>query len=236
MKERTLYKTLVVGIIVLFIRMGVHPVIADYNTIKPISNDKTLYVGGTEFTAGIATYDIAVDKDNDYDNGTIIDSNIRLTSKYLPLFRKSVRNIDTSYIIEFLNQIIHLIEVKGIVDSNDLEEIVNSLDLNEKIIGIHFLCLLRSSGIGTAYARGILPFIFEFMFYNLIFDEAYIGPAIHADWDSPNADTYINTRKIYDDDSQKGYVFGFLGMTWTGGIWPCYYNVIGFCDFVIITE
>ena len=206
-----MYKNILIaiGITILFLGVGIQPAIAN---------------------------DISIEPDNNYVNRTNIDSNICLTRKYLPLFRKSVRNIDTSYIIEFLNQIIHLIEVKDIVDSNDLEEIVNSLDLNEKIKGIHFLCLLRSSGIGTAYARGILPFIFEFVFYNLIIDEVYIGPAIHADWDSPNADTYINSRKIYDDDSQKGYIFGFLGLTWAGGIWPCYYNIIGLCNFVIITD
>jgi hypothetical protein len=211
-------------------------VIAYYNTTKPICNGKTLYVDGTESIADIITYNTAVDKDNDYNNRTIIDSNICLTSKYLPLFRKSVRHIDSPQIQEFIQQVIQIIEIKGNVDSKDIKEIVNFLDMNEKIKGIHFLCLLRSNGFGTAYARGILPFIFEFVFYNLIIDEFYIGPAIHADWDSLNANTYINSRKIYDDDSQKGYIFGFLGMTWSGGIWPCCYNVIGFCDFVIITE
>jgi hypothetical protein len=198
-------------------------------------------VGTTFLFLGVGIYpaianDISIEPDNVYVNRTNVDSNIYLTRKYLPLFKKSVRHIDVPQIQEFLQQIIQLIEVKGNVDSKDIEEIVNVLDLNEKIKGIHFLCLLRSSGIGTAYARGIIPFIFEFVFYNLITDEFYIGPAIHADWDSPNADTYINSRKIYDDDSQKGYIFGFLGMTWAGGIWPCFYDVIGFCDFVIITE
>jgi hypothetical protein len=203
------YMLTVIGITILFLGFGIQPAIAN---------------------------DISIESIDGYVNRTNIDSSICLTRKYLPLFRKSVRNIDAPDIQEFLHQIIHLIEVKGIVDSKDLKEIVNSLDLNEKIKGIHFLCLLRSTGIGTAYSRGILPLIFEFLFYNLIIDEFYIGPAIHADWDSPNADTYINTRKIYDDDYQKGYIFGFLGMTWAGGIWPCYYDVIGFCDFVIITE
>jgi hypothetical protein len=209
MKKRMLSKGLTVAVIVLFLGIGIQPVIAN---------------------------DISIEPDNNYANITNIDSNICLTRKYLPLFKKSVRNIDTFYIIEFLNQIIHLIEVKGIVDSNDLEVIVKSLDLNEKIKGIHFLCLLRSNGIGTAYARGILPFILEFVYYYLFIDEIHIGPAILVEWDSPDADTYINSRKIYDDDSQKGYVFGFLGLTWAGGIWPCFYNIIGFCDFVIITE
>jgi hypothetical protein len=207
-KKPVLYKALVVGIIILFIGLGVQPAIANEISIEP---------------------------DNGYVNRTNIDSNIYLTRKYLPLFRKSVRHIDVPQIQKFIQQIIQLIEVKGNVDSKDIEEIVNVLDMNEKIKGIYFLCLLRSSGIGTAYSHGILPFIFEFVFYNL-FDEFYIGLSIHADWDSPNADTYINSRKIYDDDSQKGYIFGFLGLTWAGGIWPCYYNVIGFCDFVIITE
>ena len=169
-------------------------------------------------------------------SGNNIDSNIHLTSKHLFLFRESVVYIDDPQIKEFIQQIIHLLEVKGNVDSSDIEEIVNILNLNAKIKGIHFLCLLRSTGFGTAYARGILPFIFESLFHNLFDDEFYIGPAIFVDWDSPNADTYINSRKIYDDDSQKGYIFGFLGLTLAGGIWPTYYSVIGFSTFVIITD
>ncbi len=193
-------------------------------------------ISGTGTAAGIKADNITIDKDNNYGYGTNIDSNIRLTSKHLPLFRKSVRHLDDPQIEEFIQQVIHVLEVKGNVDSNNIEEIVNILNLNAKIKGIHFLCLLRSTGIGTAYARGILPFIFESVFYYLFIDETYIGPAILADWDSPNANTYINSRKIYEDDSQKGYIFGFLGLTWAGGIWPCYYDVIGFCNFVIITD
>lgn len=219
-KTPVLYKSLVVAVIVLFIGVGIQPAFAEVS----IENNNPGLV------------EITVDKDNDYYHETNIDSNIRLTSKHLPLFRKSVRYIGDPQINEFIQQVINVLEVKGNVDSKDIEEIVNILDLNEKIKGIHFLCLLRSAGIGTAYAHGILPFIFEFVFYNLIIDEFYIGLAIHADWDSRNADTYINSRKIYDDDSQKGYIFGFLGLTWAGGIWPCYYDVIGFCDFVIITD
>ena len=199
-------------------------------------NGRTLYVGGTGTTAGIKADKITFNTDNEYEYGTNIDSNIRLTSKYLPLFRKSVRHIDVPQIKEFIQQVIHVLEVKGNVDSNDIKEIVNILNLNAKIKGIHFLCLLRSTGAGTAYARGILPFIFEFVFHYLFADEIHIGPAILVDWDSPNADTYINSRKIYEDDSQKGYIFGFLGLTFSGGIWPCIYDVIGFCNFVIITD
>jgi len=193
-------------------------------------------ISGIGTAAGIKAEYITVDKDNDYGYGTSIDSNIHLTSKHLPLFRKSVGHIDVPQIKEFIQQVIHALEVKGNVDSNDVEEIVNILNLNAKIKGIHFLCLLRSTGFGTAYARGVLPLIFEFVFHYLFIDETYIGPAILVDWDSPNANTYINSRKIYDDDSQKGYIFGFLGLTLAGGTWPCYYNVIGFSTFVIITD
>lgn len=195
-----------------------------------------MYVGGIRLTSDIKTDNITVDKDNDYSYETNIDSNMRLTGKHLPLFRKSVKYIEDPQIKEFIQKVIHALDGKGNVDSKDIEEIVNVLNLNAKIKGIHFLCLLRSTGIGMAYSRGILPFIFEFVFYYLFIDETYIGPAILVDWDSPDADTYINSRKIYDDDSQQGYIFGFLGLTFAGGTWPCYYNVIGLCNFVIITN
>ncbi len=48
MKERMLYKSLVIGVVILFLSLGVQPTIADIiNPIKPISNGNTLYVGGT---------------------------------------------------------------------------------------------------------------------------------------------------------------------------------------------
>ncbi len=230
---------LCVGITILFLGMSITPSVAVDNVQKssiPISSGHTLYVGGTGPAAGIKADNITFDKDNDYSYETNIDSNIRLTSKHLPLFRKSVRHIDVPQIKEFIQQVIHALEVKGHVDSKDIEEIVNILNLNAKIKGIHFLCLLRSTGFGIAYARGILPFIFDFVFHFLFIDEIYIGPAVLVDWESPNANTYINSRKIYDDDSQKGYIFGFLGLILAGGTWPCCYDVIGFCNFVIITD
>jgi hypothetical protein len=193
-------------------------------------------ISSLQTAVGINAEYITVDKDNDYDYVTNIDSNIHLTSRHLPLFRKSLEHIDAPQIKELIQRIIQLLEVKGNVDSSNIEEIVNILNLNEKIKGIHFLCLLRSGGAGTAYSRGILPFIFESIFYNLINDELYIGPAIFVEWESPNSDTYINCIKIYYDDPQKGYVFGFLGLTIAGGIWPTFYDVIGLSTFVIITD
>jgi len=229
----------VVGITILFLGTCITPSVAIDNIKKssiPTSSGNNLYVGGTGAVTGIKEDNIFFDRNNDYLNGTNIDSNIRLTSKHLPLFRKSVRHIDEPQIKEFIKQIIHALELKSNVDSKDIEKILNILNLNGEIKGIHFLCLLRSSGFGIAYARGILPFIFDFVFHNLLIDESYIGPAILADWESSNAYTYINSRKIYDDDSQKGYIFGFLGMTFSGGTWPCYYNIIGLCNLVIIID
>jgi len=239
MKTDYVNKGLVFGIIVLFICMSITPSYAVDKVKKssiPITDSNILYVDGTRVASGFKIDNITVDKDNDYGYGTNIDSNIHLTSKHLTLFRKSVRHIDVPQIKEFVQQVIYALELKGNVDSKDIEEIVNILNLNAKIKGIHFLCLLRSTGTGIAYARGILPFIFDILFHNLFIDETYIGPAILVNWDSTNADTYINSRKIYEDDSQKGYIFGFLGLTLAGGTWPCYYNAIGLCNFVIITE
>jgi hypothetical protein len=229
----------VVGITTLFLGLSITPAIAIINTNEnsmSIPSSNTLYVRGTGTNKCIKTDNNIVDKDIDYDFRVNIDSNIRLTSKHLTLFRKTVSHIDDLQIKEFIQQVINTLEVNNFVDSKDIEDIVDSLNLNEKIKGIHFLCLVRSNGIGTAYARGIIPLLLEFVFYYLFNDEIHIGPAFLVDWYSYEGDTYINGRKIYDDDSQKGYIFGFLGMTYSGGIWPCIYNVIGFSDLVIITD
>ncbi len=230
----------VVGITFLFLGLSITPAIAIINTNENSMSSNpscnSLYVDGTGNNICIKADINIVNKDIDYDCEVNIDSNIRLTSRHLPLFRETVSYIDDLQIKEFIQQVINTLEVNNYVDSKDLEDIVDSLDLNEKIKGIYFLCLLRSNGIGTAYVRGILPLILEFVFYYLFIDEIHIGPAFLVEWESPDADTSINGRKIYDDDSQKGYVFGFLGMTFSGGIWPCIYNVVGFSDLVIITE
>ena len=229
----------VVGITFLFLGMGITPAIVIINKNENLMSSpscNTLYIGETGTNICIKADNIFVDKDIDYDCGVNIDSNLHLTSKHLTLFRKAISHIDDLQIKEFIQQVINLLEVNNYVDSQDIEEIVDSLDLNEKIKGIYFLCLLRSNGIGTAYAHGFIPLILEFVFYYLFNDEIHIGPAFLVDWVSPDADTYINSRKIYDDDSQKGYIFGFLGMTIATGIWPCIYNVIGLSDLVIITD
>jgi hypothetical protein len=196
----------------------------------------TTTISGSYTVVGINAKYTTVFKDNDYGYETFIDSNLHLNIKHLHLFRNSLDHIEDLQIKEFVEHLIHSLEVKGNVDSSDIKEIISNLNLNEKIKGIHFLCLLRSTGAGYAYSRGILPFIFESIFYNLFTDEIYIGPAIFVEWDSPNADTYINSIKVYDDDSQKGYIFGFLGLTLSGGIWPTFYDAIGLSTFVIITD
>ena len=40
----------------------------------------------------------------------------------------------------------------------------------------------------------------------------------------------------FEGEELRGYVFGFLGITISGGIWPTFYDAIGLSTFVILTD
>jgi hypothetical protein len=42
--------------------------------------------------------------------------------------------------------------------------------------------------------------------------------------------------KMYEYDPQSRYIFDFFGYSFSGGIWPTYFHVVGISVFVIITE
>jgi len=67
-KNPVLYKTLVVGVIVLFICMSITPSVAIDNPIKPISSGNTLYVGGS----GEGNYTKIQDAINDASDGDTV--------------------------------------------------------------------------------------------------------------------------------------------------------------------
>lgn len=178
---------------------------------------------------------INTNENYDYEYNSYIDPDIILTKKHLPTLTKAAAQIKDLQIKNFIQQIIDIINNQNLADKNDIKKAINNLNLNTKIKGIHFLCLLHSDGIGYGYPRGIYPFIFDYVFYNFFNSEVFLGPSIYVEWKSPDANTRINGKKIYDE-SHNGYVFGFLGYTYSGGIWPVIYDIIGICNLVIITD
>jgi hypothetical protein len=166
----------------------------------------------------------------------IIDESLQLNQKHLHLFKKCVNQIEDKQINKFIHQLINILQIQEQINKSDILSIINNLNLTTKIKGIYLLCWLRVDGSGYAYPYGFTPFLFYFVFENFFIDEFYLGPALIVKWTSPYADTKINGIKIYDDEPQNGYVFGFLGYTYYGGIWPTYCTAIGFCQLVIITN
>jgi len=168
-------------------------------------------------------------------NHPYIDKNIILSKKHITILSQAANEIKESKVKEFIQKIIDIIKKQNIVDKGDIEKVINNLNLDTKIKGIHFLCLLNSDGIGYGYARGIYPYIFESIFYKLFFLDAFFGPSIFAEWQSPDANTKINGKSMYNEP-HNGYVLGFFGYTWSDGIWPVVYKILGLCTLVIITD
>ena len=170
-----------------------------------------------------------VHQDDEKSHELYIDPRIQLT-------KNSVHQLENECIKTFTQLIIETIKKNGNADSTDILQIVKGLELETTIKSIHFFCLLRSDGRGYAYANGFLPFLFLLIFNEFIIDDAYLGPALLVQWQSPDANTRINGKKIYDDDQQQGYGFGFIGHSYAGGTWPAYYHVFGLSMLVIIME
>ena len=191
----------------------------------------------TGLSEPIRSTDIQINKQYETKSETYIDPAIQLTQKHLFILEKTVESIEDVQIKKFTQEIIKSIEINGKADKNDLLQIIeNNLHLNEKIKGIHFLCLLRSDGSGYVYPRGFIPFLYIMIFHEFFSCDSYLGPAFLVEWNSPNADTRINGEKMYENDPQSGYIFGFFGYSFSGGIWPTYFHVVGISVFVIITE
>lgn len=184
---------------------------------------------------GIKAANITIDEECDSIYEVYIDPNIRLTRKHLPLLKIGNVMIDDLQIKEFTQKVIEVIESEGIANSGDIEEIMNDLDLDTKIKGIYFRCRLYSGGGGSADAYGILPFVISMLPSTFSFD-SYLGQALFVDWSSSRAFTYINGEERHHKDHQKGYIFGFFGHVYCGGIWPVVYTVRGICTLVIVTE
>lgn len=108
------------------------------------------------FTSVVGVSDIK-DKSN---YQTYIDSDIHLTRIHLPILKRSIRGIRNSENSEyevFLQKIISTIEVKGEVNSIDVENIVNNLGLD--IIGIHSFCSIYAdcdSGFAIPFPLTVL--------------------------------------------------------------------------------
>ena len=178
----------------------------------------------------------AVEQQQTIQNKPYIDPQLHLTKKHLPMLLITHVHIKNIQIKTFIAQIIKKIILQGSIEKQDIESIIKQQKLETEIKGIYFLCWVRSDGIGYLITRGMLSLIFMLLFEDFIMDEVFLGPTAYVEWNSPRADTKINLRKLYDDDRQSGYIVGFIGYSYTAGIWPVIYSVIGMSLLVIITD
>ena len=178
----------------------------------------------------------AVEQQQTIQNKPYIDPQLHLTKKHLPMLLITHVHIKNIQIKTFIAQIIKKIILQGSIEKQDIESIIKQQKLETEIKGIYFLCWVRSDGIGYLTTRGMLSLIFMLLFEDFIMDEVFLGPTAYVEWNSPRADTKINLRKLYDDDRQSGYIVGFIGYSYTAGIWPVIYSVIGMSLLAIITD
>jgi hypothetical protein len=116
-----------------------------------------------------ANYLLPVNNEIENKQETYVDPDIRLTRIHLPLLKKVVNNYKNESYNSIINEIIYEIDQKGIVDSQDVKEIIDNLNISS--VKIYFL---KSIHIGQPF----IPFIIFPGFILSIIPGFYIGPSI----------------------------------------------------------
>ena len=159
------------------------------------------------------------------ENKSYVDPNIHLNRHDLPMLKRSFNYFSNSdyydaEIEKVMEQIINLIELKGEINSNDVENILIISGIAH--IDIYTKCYIGGyASFGIAYTVPLLLFeilvMFMLGFMNFIF--IGIGGFLHWNAYADEYDNYdINIDIINKDTSKtyttphKGFAFGFFGV------------------------
>ena len=203
MKKEWLVKTLALGIVVLFISISFSSAISVENKTSIINSQSE-------------------------NNKSYVDPNIHLDKSNLPILKRSFKNFKNSNhydaeIGKVMEQIIKLIESKGSVNSEDVENILINNDVSS--IDIHVFCRIVGEGEGEDATAWVFPFLFlEILSLPLTIFIYWVFFSIGGflTW---KVDWYGNIRvgsKIYTG-AHRGYAFGYFGIglvdppIWGGG-------------------
>jgi hypothetical protein len=187
MKKEWLVKTLALSVVVLFISVSFQPVFAIENKTPVINNQS--------------------EKNESY-----VDPNIHLTRTNLPILKRSFNyfrnsNCYDADIGKVMEQIIKLIEFKGSINSEDVENILIKNDVSS--IDIHNFCRINGEGAGTAvvFPLTLLEILLSIMtgFSWTIF----IGIGGLLNWESDYGSFRVGFKTY--SYVQNCYAFGFFG-------------------------
>jgi hypothetical protein len=189
MKREWLVKTLALGIIVLFIGVSCSSAISVDTKTSVINNQSE-------------------------ENKSYVDPNIHLDKSNLPILKRSFNYFKNSnqYDVEIgkvMEQIIKLIESKGSVNSEDVENIL--INSNVAPIDIYTDCkIVGHARTGVAITIPLL-FLNVLTFFFLFFG---IGGILYWNACYPsngNPDIEITVGSTVYEGEHKGYAFGFFG-------------------------
>jgi len=197
LKKNWLVKTLALGIVVLFIGMSCSSAVS-VDTKTSVINNQNI------------------------ENKSYVDQNIHLTRNNLPMLKRSFNyfrnsNFYDAEIGKVMEQIIKLIELKGSVNSEDVENIL----INSGIISLKIHANCKISGRGCDGFGFNIPLLFLNVLTLFLFNVILIGIGGYLHW----AIHYPKYEDFYSDITvgsktyntpHIGYAFGFFGIgSWT---------------------
>jgi hypothetical protein len=202
-KKEWLVKTLALGIVVLFIGVSCSSAIS-VDTKTPVINNQN------------------------EENKSYVDPNIHLTRTNLPMLKRSFhyfRNSDyyDAEIGKVMEQIIKLIEFKGSVNSEDVENILINNEITS--ININTFCMIighARKGEAIVFPLFFIELLTEILSGLEIITIIGIGGILHwvADYAYFNIDIEIKVgSKIYMTP-HKGFAFGFYGVGYMDNLFP----------------
>jgi hypothetical protein len=193
MKKEWLVKTLALGIVVLFIGVSCSSAVS-VDTKTSVINNQNI------------------------ENKSYVDPNIHLTKTNLPMLKRSFSyfrnsNYYDAEIGKVMEQIIKLIEFKGSVNSEDVENILINSDVAP--INIHIFCKINgegSPGIAWVFPFLLLEFLSLFLRgFGYIDFFGFGGFLYWVAGGNPGYSTYIIVGKKTYTVFHKGYAFGYFG-------------------------
>lgn len=155
-----------------------------------------------------------------------IDQNIYLTKAQLPLLTKAVNTINNVAVAQLIHEIIRVINQKGYVNSKDIQEITNILQLNR--ISIHAGLLICEGGTVLLFPGAIITGLL-LNTYSI----PYIGPAVVGNILYPSSIS-INLRAF--NEAHDCFLVGFVGIAslHVGARFVEYSAVVGFACLIIL--
>ena len=220
MKKECLVKTLTLGVIVLFICVSCSSAVSVDTKTSVINNQSA-------------------------ENKSYVDPNIHLDKSNLPMLKRSFNYFKNSnqYDIEIgkvMEQILKLIEFKGEINSEDVENIL----INSGIISLKIHANCKIEGYALSGGAFTIPLLFLNVLTIILLNSIFIGIGGFLFWESHSPyfgepDINITVGSTIYDIRHMGFAFGFYGWGYTAipviqYYSACLYIVSGYALIVFV--